>query len=85
MKCAICGIEIDSIEQAIEEGWIPYFYEWEKEHEFACPGCAEVFLQVGKDKEMEVKEEYREKIKYLDEKPEEHLAMWLMFKPSNLG
>ena len=83
MKCAICGIVIDSIEEAIEEGWIPYFYEAENEHEFACPGCSEVFLQSGKDKEMEVKEEYRGKIKYLDEKPEEHLAMWVMLKSSN--
>jgi hypothetical protein len=28
---------------------------------------------------MEVKEEYRGKITYLDEKPKEHLAMWVMF------
>jgi len=34
---------------------------------------------------MEVKQEYRGKIKYLDEKPEEHLAMWVMFKSANLG
>jgi len=83
MKCAICGIEIDSIDEAIEEGWIPYFYEEEREHEFACPGCSEVFLKLGKDEEMEVKQEYRGKIKYLDEKPEEHLAMWVMLKSSN--
>ncbi len=85
MKCAICGIVIDSIDEAIQEGWIPYFYEKEREHEFACPGCSEIFLQSGKDKEMEVKQEYRGKIKYLDEKPEEHLAMWVMLKSSNLG
>jgi len=84
MKCAICGIGIDSIDQAIG-AWIPYFYEEKREHEFACPGCSEVFLQVGKDKEMEVKQEYRGKITYLDEKPEEHLAMWVMLKSSNLG
>jgi uncharacterized protein with PIN domain len=44
MRCAICGIEIDSIDEAIEEGWIPYFYDGETEHEFICPGCSEVFL-----------------------------------------
>ena len=31
MKCAICGIEIDSIDEAIDEGWIPYI--WEGDHE----------------------------------------------------
>jgi hypothetical protein len=23
MKCAICGIQIDSVDAAIDEGWIP--------------------------------------------------------------
>jgi len=83
MRCAICGIEIESIDEAIKGDWIPYFFEEETEHEFACPGCAEIFLQLGEDKEMEVKEEYRGKIKYLDEKPEEHLVMGVMLKSSN--
>ena len=78
MKCAICGIEIESMEQAIEEGWTPFFFEEETEHEFACPGCSEVFLQSGEDGEMEVKEEYRGKIKYLDEKLKEHWVMGVM-------
>ena len=60
-------------------------YAGDKEHEFACAGCSEVFLQVGEDKEMEVKEEYRGKIIYQDEDTKEHLAMWVMFKSSNLG
>ena len=59
MKCAICGIEIDSIDEAREQGWVPYFYEGDKEHEFVCPGCSEIFSQLGEDKEMEVKEEYQ--------------------------
>ena len=80
MRCAICGIIIDSIEEEIEEGWIPYFYELDKEHEFACPGCSEIFLQLGEHKEMEVREEYRGKIKYLDEKTKEHLVMGIMFR-----
>ena len=78
MRCAICGIEIESIEEAIEQDWIPSFFEEEAEHEFACPGCSESLLQLGEDGAMEVKEEYRGKIKYLDEKVEEHLAMWVM-------
>jgi len=45
----------------------PYFYEGETEHEPACPTCSEALLQVGKDGEMEVKEEYRGKIRFLEE------------------
>lgn len=51
MRCSICGIELDSMEEAVEGGWIPYFYEGETEHEFACSGCSEVFLESGKDEE----------------------------------
>lgn len=71
MNCAICGITIDSMEDAMEEGWEPYFYEGEIEHEFACPACAETFLQQGEDGEMEVKEEYRGKLKYHDQQNEQ--------------
>jgi len=75
MKCAICGIIIDSINEAIEEGWIPYFYEGDKEHEFGFFGCAEVFLELGEDKEMEVKGEYRVEIIYQDEE-EKRIWSW---------
>jgi len=34
---------------------------------------------------MEVKDKYRGKIKYLDEKVKENLAMWVMLKSSDLG
>ena len=78
MRCAICGIEIESIDEAIKGDWIPYFYEGEIEHEFVCPGCSEVFLELAEDGAMEVKEEYRGKIKYLDEKVKEHLVMEVM-------
>jgi len=69
---AICGLELDSVDEAVEQGWIPYFYEGETANEFACPGCSEVFLEPGKDGEMEVKAEYRGKITYLDEKPKKY-------------
>jgi hypothetical protein len=45
MRCAICGIEIDSIEEGINEGWIPYFYEGETEHGPVCPSCSEDLLR----------------------------------------
>jgi transcription initiation factor IIE alpha subunit len=78
MRCSICGMEIDSMDEAIDEGWIPYFCDGETEHEFVCPGCTEVFLESGEDGEMQVKEEYRRKIKYLDEKVKEDLVMEVM-------
>jgi len=76
MICSICGMEIESIDEAIDEGWIPYFYDGETEHAFICPGCSEVFLESGKDGEMEVKEEYQGKITYKDE--EDRKKHWVM-------
>ena len=32
-----------------------------------CPACTQALLHEGKDGEMEVKEEFRGKLKYLDE------------------
>jgi len=80
MRCAICGIELDSIDEAVEQGWIPSFYEGETEHEFACPSCTVVFLELGEDGEMQVKEEYRGKITYLDEKPKDNWVMGIMLR-----
>ena len=44
MKCSICGIAVDSVDQAINNSWVPYFYEGDQEHEFACDGCSATFL-----------------------------------------
>ena len=71
MRCSICGIRSDSVDNAVEEGWIPYFCGGEIEHEVACPDCTQALLQDGKDGEMEVKEEFRGKLKYLAESEEE--------------
>ena len=71
MKCAICGMVVDSIDEAVDQGWIPYFYDGYEEHETACPSCTEALLQEGVDGEMEVKEEYQGRLKYLDESPYE--------------
>lgn len=67
MRCAICGLHVDSIDDAIEEGWTPYFQDGDQEHDPACPSCTETLLQEGADGEWEVKEEYRGKLRYLDE------------------
>ena len=67
MRCAICGLQVDSIDDAIEEGWTPYFYEGTELHDVACPGCTETLLRNGEHGEWEVKEEYRGNLRYLDE------------------
>ena len=83
MRCAICGIEIDSVDKAAEQGWTPYFYDGETEHEVACPSCTEKLLRNGEEGEMEVKEEYRGKITFLDEGRDlnsgEHLMIGIAF------
>ena len=55
MRFSICGLEIDSAEEAIEQGWTPYFWDGGKHLEPVCPTCSEALPQVGKDGEMEVK------------------------------
>jgi hypothetical protein len=74
MKCVICGIQIDSVDEAIEKGWTPYFYEGEKEYEPACPDCTASLLQFSGDGEMEVREEYRGIIAYQEEEQKEDLV-----------
>ena len=67
MKCAICRITVETIDEAVEEGWTPCFFDGEQEHEVACPNCSEALLQMSEDGEMEVREEFRGKINYLDD------------------
>ena len=71
MRCSTCGIQIDSVDEAVEQGWTPYFYDLDQEYELACPSCSESLLQIGQDGEMEVKEGYRGKLKYLGEREDE--------------
>ena len=66
MRCSICGTQIDSFCEALEEGWCSCFYEGNDLHDVACPACTEMLLQYGEDDEFEVKEEYRGKLRFLD-------------------
>jgi len=66
MKCSIWGTEVETIDQAIENDWLPYFYEGEKEHGPSCSSCAETMIDIGEDGEMEMKAEYRGKVQYMD-------------------
>ena len=50
MECAICGRQIDSVESAIKEGWIPVFWDGENEwHGPACPECTDEYLLPSED------------------------------------
>ena len=55
---------MESIENAIDEGWIPSFWEEDNEYGPACNGCGETLIQVDEHGEFELKEEYRGKITY---------------------
>ena len=80
MKCAICGIEVDSIDEAIDEGWIPYVWEGFEEKEGPyCGACSEILIQLNEDGEYVVKEEFIGKITYqdgdfTDEETQEHVS-----------
>ncbi len=73
VRCAICGIEAESIEHAIQLNWTSGFFEYDAEHGPVCPSCSEQLLTVADDGEFELREEYRGRIVYLEEPPEEHL------------
>ncbi len=67
IKCAICGITINSFDELIEEDWVHTFFEGETEHGPVCPSCSEKLIHIAPDGEFELKEEYRGKIVYRDQ------------------
>lgn len=73
VRCVICGFEVASIEVAIQADWISGFFEYDAEHGPVCPSCSERLLEVADDGEFELRNEYRGKIVYLEEPPEEPL------------
>jgi hypothetical protein len=88
MRCAICGIRIDSIDRAVDQGWTPYFCDGKTEHEVACPTCTHALLREGEDGQMELKKEYRGKLTYFDdetgkEDSEKDLAIEIFFPREN--
>ena len=90
MKCTICGIEAETIDQAIENDWLPYFYEGEKEHGPVCSSCAETMIDMDEDGEMELKAEYSGKVQYVDgdysDKPiKEELVIKILMREERKG
>ena len=64
MICVICGIETDSVEEAVDQGWIPYFYDNQIESGPACSECSEALLEMDENGEMELKKQYQGKVRY---------------------
>ena len=59
MICTLCEKQIEDIEAAIEEGWIPEFYVGEQRYEIACSACFDNYLQFDEeDGEVELRPEY---------------------------
>ena len=89
MKCSICGIQINSVDDAAENGWTPYFYDGTQKHDVACPSCSQTLLGQGDDGELEVKDEFRGKLKYLPERGheprQEHLAIGIAILENEPG
>jgi hypothetical protein len=90
MKCAICGVTVETIDEAIEKGWTLYFADGGEEHEVACPACTRSLLREGEDGEMKVKEVYRGKLIYLEDESgkeagKEDVAIEIFFPRENDG
>lgn len=84
MKCDICGIEVDSIRDAINANWIPSFYEKSQEHGPVCPSCSKLMLRPGDDGYLELKPEYEGKIEYAgdycDKSEEENILVGILIQ-----
>jgi len=52
-QCEFCR-DVQRVDDAINEGWIAYFYKGDIEFGAACPRCAEQFLQLASDGEYEL-------------------------------
>ncbi len=64
MICVICGTEVASIEETVDQGWIPCFYDNQTECGPACPNCSEAFFETDENGDMELKERFQGKINY---------------------
>ena len=49
MKRVICGMEVESIEDAIYQGWVPYFYDGQIESGPTCSECSEALLGIDEN------------------------------------
>ena len=67
MKCSICSVESDNIDEIITQNWVNSFFEGEDEHGPICPSCSERLTLIAPDGEHELKKEFKGKIIYNDQ------------------
>jgi hypothetical protein len=89
MKCTICGIEVESIDEAIDEGWIPSVWDGDQEREGPfCGSCSETLMELDENGEFELKHEYRGKITFQEgdffavEEIQEHRSIGMVLQYS---
>lgn len=80
MYCSLCGTEVEDIEDAIEQGWLPSFWDGEIQREVACAKCADTLLQYKDDGEYEVKPEYRGKLIYANSGSKPHILVGIAIR-----
>lgn len=55
VECCFCAAQVESVEAAIDAGWLPSFFIGENEtSEPVCPSCEATCLVEGEGGEMEV-------------------------------
>ena len=57
MNCTLCEKQnFTEIEDAIEDGWLPYFFCGDQEYGPVCPVCSEKYVEPDKSGEFKIKE-----------------------------
>jgi len=54
IECSICMSATDNIEHAIDDGWVPSYYDGNQEMGVACSNCVAIHLKEGVDGELEL-------------------------------
>ena len=55
IQCYFCRASVPDVETAIENDWIPSFYDGNREiSEPVCPACTSARLELGEDGELEL-------------------------------
>jgi hypothetical protein len=59
MNCAFCGKEVDSVDEAVELGWVPDFWVGERNYDGPiCPDCFREYLFIDPDGESVLKADH---------------------------
>lgn len=56
ISCSMCNIFVPDLEEAMEQGWYPDWYDRDDQQQGpVCPACAKKYLRRGADGELELK------------------------------